>query len=117
MNKRKTATGRKAERKEDNVAQSALTSPYNMLIPLYGAAHVWLTHPVTRKTLHLSTTSPAFFAVVTELFALGVGERIMRELNEFAEKYDPAWTNVAAAVTAHLGAGAQPAEESVTVDA
>lgn len=117
MNKRKPAPGRKAERKEESVALSVLNSPYNMLIPLHGAAHVWLTHPVSRKTHHLSTTSPEFFAVIAELFELGVGERIMRELNEFAAKIDPAWANVAAAVTAHLTVDTQPTEESATADA
>lgn len=103
-------TGKKAERKEQGVAQSALTSPYNIMIPLMDAAHVWVTHPVARKTIHCSTSSESFLTLMKELFDLGVGPRLEREFAQFAD-IDPRWEGVAARVAAHV-TPAEPAEEA-----
>lgn len=111
MATRKPVTNvRKNERKEENLALSALSSPYNTLIPLKDAAHVWLTHPITRKTRRLSTTSPDFFAAVTELFELGIGERVRREFGQFSAS-DARWADVASAVEAHINAANQAAQD------
>lgn len=104
MATRKPVTSvRKNERKEVNLALSALTSPYNTLMPIQDAAYVWLTHPITRKSRRLRTTSPDFFAAMTELFELGIGERIRREFDQFAVT-DARWSDVASAVEAHINA-------------
>lgn len=114
---RKPAPARKkAERKEVNRILSTLTSPYNIMIPLFAAEHVWLTHPVTRELRHLSTRSEEFLAVMADLFEIGVGERVLRELNEFAANIDPSWTAVADKVISHVGYQ-PPTENTETADA
>lgn len=112
MAQRKPAgkTGKKTERKEQSAAQAAVTSPYNTMIPLMDAAHVYVAHPTSRKLLHVSTTSDAFLALMKELFDLGVGPRLVREFAEFAA-IDARWETVAARVDAHVNA-AEVAEES-----
>lgn len=105
MAQRKPAgkTGKKTERKEHSVAQATLTSPYNMMIPLFEAAHVYVAHPTSRKLVHVSTSSDAFLALMKELFDLGVGPRLVREFAEFAVR-DARWEAVAARVDAHVNA-------------
>lgn len=98
MAQRKPAgsTGKKTERKEQTAAQAALTSPYNTMIPLFEAAHVYVAHPTSRKLVHVSTSSDAFLDLMKELFDLGVGARLLREFEEFTA-YDARWAAVAVA--------------------
>lgn len=110
MPNKKPFPGKKPERKEQTVAQTAMTSPYNIMIPLLDAAHVYVAHPTSRKLLHVSTSSDAFLVLMKELFDLGVGPRLVREFAEFAV-IDARWETVAARVDAHVNA-AEVAEES-----
>jgi len=105
----KPNVGRKTARKEENVALSAMTSPYNTITPLEGAKYAWVTHPVTRSTRHLDTSSPEFLDLLKELHDLGIGERISRELEEFRAAIDPAWGEVALRVAAHVAPVDAPA--------
>ena len=109
-------TGKKTERKVQTAAQAALTSPYNIMIPLFEAAYVYVAHPTTRKLMHLSTSSEAFLAVMKELFDLGVGPRLVREFAEF-ELLDARWEAVAARVDAHVNAaGVSTVDTSAPAD-
>jgi len=114
MAQRKPAgsTGKKTERKEQSAAQAALTSPYNTMIPLFEAAHVYVAHPTSRKLVHVSTSSAAFLDLMKELFDLGVGPRLVREFAEFAERIDARWEAVAARVDAHVNATGSDADDS-----
>lgn len=105
MAQRKPAgkTGKKSERKEQTAAQVALTSPYNTMIPLMDAAHVYVAHPTTRKLMHVATSGDAFLDLMKELFDLGVGSRLMREFEEFSA-IDGRWAAVAARVESHVSA-------------
>lgn len=113
MAQRKPAgkTGKKTERKEQTAAQVALTSPYNIMIPLMDAAHVYVAHPTTRKLIHVPTSGEAFLTLMKELFELGVGPRLVREFEEFAA-IDVRWAAVAARVDAHVN-GAESSGEVV----
>lgn len=111
MAQRKPA-GKKPERKEQSAAQSTLTSPYNTMIPLLDAAHVYVKHPVTRELVHCSTSGAAFLALMKDLFEFGIGERLMREFEEFAG-IDARWRDVAARVDAHVNRHAEaPASDA-----
>lgn len=117
MAQRKPA-GKKSERKEQSAAQTALTSPYNTMIPLFEAAYVYVAHPVTRKLIHCSTSSEKFLDLMKEIFDLGAGPRIMREFAEFSV-IDSRWNDVADRVRAHVEAvpvdgSAEVASESAT---
>lgn len=96
MPTKKPFPGKKPERKEQTAAQSALTSPYNVMFPLFAAEHVYVAHPTSRKLLHCSTASVTFLSLMKELVDLGVGARLLREFEEFTA-YDARWAAVAVA--------------------
>lgn len=93
---------KKDERKVQTPAQVALTSPYNIMIPLYEAAHVYVAHPTSRKLVHVSTSGAEFLPLMKELFELGVGPRLVREFAEFA-LIDSRWDAVASRVAEFVG--------------
>jgi len=95
------APGKKTARTEAPIAAMAMTSPYNIMIPLMFAEHVWVVHPATRVTHHLATKSDKFFDVMKELYDLGVGPRLEREFTEFLA-YDPKWADVLLTVQKHI---------------
>lgn len=92
----------KTENREESVVLATINSPYNTLIPMLDAQYVRLRHPISRKSLHLATGSEEFLATMKELFDMGIGSRIVRELSEFAERYDAAWGDVLANVKTHV---------------
>jgi hypothetical protein len=100
----KRSNAKKAVRKERNVVLTTLASPYNIMKPILDAKYAWVTHPVTRDIRHLATDSQEFLDLIAEFYELGIGERIERELSEFASNIDPAWGEVASRIREHLAA-------------
>lgn len=104
-----SSTGKRSVRKEQTATQLALTSSYNMMIPLYEAAYVYVVHPTTRDLMHFSTSSESFLVLMKELFDLGVGPRIVREFAEFAV-IDIRWESVASRVADFVAASSENTE-------
>jgi len=82
-------------RKPEEIAvQSALTSIYNILVPIVDAKYIYIKHPILQKTLHFSTTSPNFFSTINELTEKGLGVKLRKEITFFAETIDAKWFDV-----------------------
>lgn len=95
----------KSANRSDNAVQSAITSTYNTLIPLKDACGVYVKHPTSSRTLRVSTYTEEFVTIYRELSELGMGERLDRELVEFANLYSPEWNRVREWVAAQLATG------------
>ena len=80
--------------RSENAVQSAITSPYNTFIPLKDACGVYVKHPMSSRTIRVSTYTTEFLTIYRELVELGMGERLSRELREFSELYGSNWTRV-----------------------
>lgn len=80
--------------KEEIALASVMNSPYNILIPLYGAEHVYVKNPLTSKTHHLSTKSEDFYEMFIQLCEKGLKDKLRGEMSSFTESIDEAWANV-----------------------
>lgn len=74
-----------------NLVNATLNSPYNTLIPLADAEHIWVKHPGSRLCVHVAVNSERFITLMKELTEFGIGERLRREFTEFSETIDPRW--------------------------
>lgn len=106
------APGKKTARTEAPIAATAMTSPYNIMIPLMFAENVWVIHPATRKSHQVATKSEKFLDLMKELYDLGVGPRLEREFAEFTQ-YDPRWADVSAVVRKHVNGETDGTDEAV----
>lgn len=70
----------------EQVVAGAATSPFDRLVSLNGGRHCYLANPLTGANMHLATDSDEFAAVVAELSALGLGDRLRAEMTAFAEQ-------------------------------
>jgi hypothetical protein len=77
-----------------NIVHATLNSPYNTLIPLADAQYLRVKHPGSRLCIHVAVNSERFYALMKELVEFGIGERLRRELTDFAETIDPRWGTV-----------------------
>jgi hypothetical protein len=76
----------KGDSKEHRV-EVALTADTNRLVPLAEGRFVWYFEPITQKCLHVSTEQAAFAQALAPACALGLGPRILRELEEFNDRW------------------------------
>lgn len=74
--------------------QSAITSHYNILTPMYKAEHIRVRNPLTGLDNLFSVTSPAFYDMFYELAQLGLKDKMMLEIETFAATIDPDWQAV-----------------------
>lgn len=76
---------------QEHAISLVLTGARNLLIPLFNAEYVYLSHPVSLKTIHVKVLSPQWGELMTDLNQYGLLPRIAEELDIMAE------TNVDAA--------------------
>ena len=85
----------KDTRTADEIAiQSAMTSHYNILTPMYKAEHIRVKNPLTTRDHLFSVTDPAFYDMFYELAQLGLKDKMMLEIETFAANIDPDWQAV-----------------------
>jgi hypothetical protein len=85
----------KDNRTPDEIAiQSAITSHYNILTPMYKAQNIRITSPLTKKDHLFSVTDTKFFEMFYELSQLGLKDKLFDELETFIVKIDPDWQSV-----------------------
>ncbi len=92
---------------EQIAIESARNSNYNILIPMIDAAYVRVKNPITGKDPHFSTADSAFFDLYKNLSDIGLQEKLDKELQYFADNYNPAWNDVINNIHEYL----QPKEE------
>lgn len=85
---------REEKNSEEIAFNTAKHSEYNTCTPMLDAAYIRITHPFTRKDMHLSTKSPEFFATFKELSDKGLGDRLFMELTQFGANIDNKWFDV-----------------------
>lgn len=108
--KRSTVKGPGRDTK-DAAVQAAITGDTNVMYPIVGAAGAYVRHPLKGTTPNLRTDRPEFAEMLAELAGLGMGERLKRELAEFAEKYDARWAEILADLVEKNVFGDRPAVE------
>lgn len=79
---------------EEIAIQSAITSHYNILTPMYKAQNIRITSPLTKKDHLFSVTDTKFFEMFYELSQLGLKDKLFDELETFIVKIDPDWQSV-----------------------
>lgn len=89
---------KKVVREEKNSEEiafiTAKNSEYNTCTPMLNAEYIRITHPFSRKDIHLSTKSPEFFATFKEISDDGLGDRLFMELSQFGANIDEKWFEV-----------------------
>jgi hypothetical protein len=102
--------GQKQKRAEDKrdatviAIESAKNSTYNICTPMYNAQHVRIHHPITLMDDLYSVNDPAFYDVFKDLCQKGLDEKLFAEIKSFADKIDPAWSNIYDKLTDHVAA-------------
>lgn len=84
--------------------QSAVTSHYNTLIPGYEAKHIRIKNPLTGKDPLFNTSDPSFYELFYDLAQMGLKNKMMNELQTFAETIDPNWQAVYSALQGYFKA-------------
>lgn len=86
----------KADKKteEQQIIQATINSNYSLLIPCNDCAFIYVRNPLTQKIKHFDVKSEAFISFVTELFNIGLGEKITKDFEQLAQDIDPRWTDV-----------------------
>ena len=85
----------KDTRTTDEIAvQSAMTSRYNILTPMYKAQNIRINNPLTTKDHLFSVKDSAFFEMFYELSQLGLKDKLFDELETFIVNIDPDWQAV-----------------------
>jgi len=74
--------------------QSAITSQYTILTPMYKAQNIRITSPLTKLDHLFSVKDPKFFEMFYELSQLGLKDKLFDELETFIVKIDPDWQSV-----------------------
>lgn len=83
------------KRTPDEIAiQTAITSPYKILTPMYKAQNIRITSPLTKKDHLFSVTDTKFFEMFYELSQLGLKDKLFDELETFIVNIDPDWQAV-----------------------
>ena len=89
---------KKQQREEKTDEQSAFVaasnSQYNTLTPMRDAEYVRFHHPHKGISIHCSTRSEKFYELFAEFSEKGLGEKMISELNHFADAIDPKWNAV-----------------------
>lgn len=93
----------KDTRTTDEIAiQSAMTSRYNILTPMYKAQNIRINNPLTTKDHLFSVKDSAFFEMFYELAQLGLKEKLFDELESFIASIDPDWQSVYADIVQYF---------------
>lgn len=79
---------------EEIAIQSAINSSYHCMHPMVDAAYVRLKNPIDGRDHHFSTTSPDFLEMLWQLSQKGMKEKIISDLQHFANYYDQKWYNI-----------------------
>jgi hypothetical protein len=83
------------KRTPDEIAiQSAITSHYNILTPMYKAEHIRVKNPLTTRDHLFSVNDPMFYDMFYDLAQLGLKDKMMLEIETFAANIDPDWQAV-----------------------
>lgn len=83
------------KRTPDEIAiQSAITSTYKILTPMYKAQNIRITSPLTKKDHLFSVKDTKFFEMFYELSQLGLKDKLFDELETFIVNIDPDWQAV-----------------------
>jgi len=93
----------KDTRTPDEIAiQSAMTSRYNILTPMYKAQNIRINNPLTAKDHLFSVKDSAFFEMFYKLAELGLKEKLFDELESFIANIDPDWQSVYADIVQYF---------------
>jgi len=93
----------KDTRTPDEIAiQSAMTSRYNILTPMYKAQNIRINNPLTAKDHLFNVKDSAFFEMFYELAQLGLKEKLFDELESFIANIDPDWQSVYADIVQYF---------------
>lgn len=79
---------------EEIAYQSAANSNYNVCTPMLDAEYIRISHPISRKDMHMKTNSEQFAAVFNELAANGLRDKLIAELTMFGDNYDSRWHGI-----------------------
>ena len=83
------------KRTPDEIAiQSAITSHYNILTPMYKAQNIRIKNPLTTRDHLFSVNDPEFYDMFYDLSQLGLKDKMMLEIETFAANIDPDWQAV-----------------------
>ena len=79
---------------EEQKIQGTINSQYHFMIPMIDANYVRVRNPVTGLDHHFSTSDENFLQMLWDLSQKGMQEKIIKDLNYFAENYDSKWNEV-----------------------
>lgn len=100
-------TKRKKQREEKTDEQSAFAaasnSIYNTCVPMLDAEYIRIHNPYTHDDVHCATNSQIFLDTFKEFCEKGLQKKMVKELREFADKYDPKWNAVLKRAAEHVG--------------
>ncbi len=83
------------KRTPDEIAiQSAVTSQYTILTPMYKAQNIRITSPLTKLDHLFSVKDSKFFEMFYQLSQLGLKDKLFDELETFIVNIDPDWQAV-----------------------
>lgn len=89
---------KKQAREEKNDEQSAFSSAahseYSTITPMLDAAYARFHHPFKGLSIHCATDSDKFTDTFTEFCEKGLARKMVRELCDYADRYDPRWRSV-----------------------
>ena len=95
----------KDTRTADEIAvQSAMTSHYNILTPMYKAQNIRIKNPLTTRDHLFSVNDPEFYDMFYDLSQLGLKDKMMLEIETFAANIDPDWQAVYSALEGYFKA-------------
>ena len=94
LKKQKKITPVDTRTPQEIAIQTAITSPYKILTPMYKAQNIRITSPLTKKDHLFSVTDTKFFEMFYELSQLGLKDKLFDELETFIVKIDPDWQSV-----------------------
>ena len=87
---------------EEIAIQSAMTSRYNLLTPMYKAQNIRINNPLTTKDHLFDVKDSAFFEMFYELSQLGLKKKLFDELESFIANIDPDWQSVYADIVQYF---------------
>ena len=79
---------------EELALLSAANSEYNIMQPMFDAEHVRVRNPLTGLDPFFKTGSNSFRELIQELCEKGLTKKLGLEFDEFAQKYNPKWSEV-----------------------
>lgn len=90
----KKTTIKETRSPEEIAIQSAINSSYHCMHPMVDAAYTRLKNPLDGNDYHFATDDPAFLEMLWQLSQKGMQEKIIKDLQYFADNYDQKWNKV-----------------------